>query len=160
MTIFRHNMHSCCCNPYTNFICRIFCPFWHIFWQHISILFVTLTQCKKLKSFAVTQCDKENKSFSQWLSATNNIKKKNSISLCRVTKELEKNPKKYPFIFEFHHLSPKLFLYWKIFRKTLQNGTTYWRRMMFLNNSTCDSDKIIGSSPSIMISKNTSQMSL
>ena len=42
---------------------------------------------------AVTQCDEQNKSLSQWLSATNNIQNKYPIYLWHVTKEFWKRPK-------------------------------------------------------------------
>ena len=52
---------------------------------------------------AVTQCNKQNKSLSQWLSATNNIKKKSNFFVA-CDKRIRKKPEnKHPFKFEFHH---------------------------------------------------------
>ena len=65
---------------YTNFICHNDSS------QQTKNLFV-----------AVTQCDKQNKSLLQGLSATNITEKKYPISLCHVTNKLKKNQKQTSF---------------------------------------------------------------
>ena len=64
----------------------------------------SVQQIKKM-FVAVTHCYKQNKSVLQWLSATNNIGKKNIQFLCGMWhmnwKKKAKN--KHNFIFEFHH---------------------------------------------------------
>ena len=71
---------------YTNFVCHRDSV------QETKNLFVT-----------VTQCDKQNKSWLQWLSATNNTEK-NTQFLCGIQQRIwRKNQNKHIFIFEFHH---------------------------------------------------------
>ena len=73
-------------NIYTNFVC----PSDSV--QQTINMFVT-----------VTQCDKQNKSFLQWLSATNNIEKTFNFFVACDRGIGKKAKSKHPFIFEFDH---------------------------------------------------------
>ena len=85
-----------------------FLHFWHVlpFFSATNNNFVWRSDSvwqKKNPFVAVTQCDKQNKSLSQWLSATNNFER-NIQFCCGMWKGIGKKPKnKHYFKIEFHH---------------------------------------------------------
>ena len=99
LALFVTFLHFVCPFPY--FFKRIY-TLWHFL---CNIYQFCLSQRQTKNPFvAVTQCNKQNKSLSQWLSATNNILKKKSNIFVAWDKGIGKKAKnKHPLKFEFYH---------------------------------------------------------